>query len=58
MLIGGPLGEESNAGSTNSELWGAEHSFLGMSGHSDAPKGAAYSMSKGAAQREPLSAQC
>ncbi len=43
MLIGGPLGEESNAGSTNSELWGAEHSFLGMSGHSDAPKGAAYS---------------
>ncbi len=43
MLIGGPLGEGSNAGSTNSELWGAEHSFLGMSGHSDAPKGAAYS---------------
>ncbi len=25
MLIGGPLGEGSNAGSTNSELWGAEH---------------------------------
>ncbi len=24
MLIGGPLGEGSNAGSTNSELWGAE----------------------------------
>ncbi len=44
MLIGGPLGEGSNAGSTNSELWGAEHSFLGMSGHSDAPKGAAYSI--------------
>ncbi len=43
MLIGGPLGEGSNAGSTNSELWGAEHSFLRMSGHSDAPKGAAYS---------------
>ncbi len=43
MLIGGPLGKGSNAGSTNSELWGAENSFLGMSGHSDAPKGAAYS---------------
>ncbi len=39
MLIGGPLGEGSNAGSTNSELWGAEHSFLGMSGHSDCSEG-------------------
>ncbi len=28
MLIGGPLGEGSNAGSTNSELWGAEHSYI------------------------------
>ncbi len=43
MLIGGPLGEGSNAGSTNSELGGAENSFLGMSEHPDTPKGAPYS---------------
>ncbi len=41
--MGGPLVEGSNAGSTNNELWGAENSFLGTRGHSDAPKGAAYS---------------
>ncbi len=28
MLIGDPLGEGSNASSTDSELWGAENSFL------------------------------
>ncbi len=28
MLIGDPLGEGSNASSTNSEIWGAENSFL------------------------------
>ncbi len=43
MLIGGPLGEGSNAGSTNSEFWGAEHSFLGMRRNSDAQQGAACS---------------
>ncbi len=43
MLIGDPLGEGSNAGSTNNELWRAENSFLRMRGNSDAPKGAAYS---------------
>ncbi len=41
--MGDPLSEGSNAGSTNNELWGAENSFLRMRGHSDAPKGAAYS---------------
>ncbi len=43
MLIGDPLVEGSSASSTDGELWRAENSFLGMSGHSDAPKGAAYS---------------
>ncbi len=43
MLIGDPLGEGSNASSTNSELWGAEDSFLRMRGNSDAQKGAACS---------------
>ncbi len=28
MLIGDPLGEGSNASSTDSELWGVENSFL------------------------------
>ncbi len=37
MLIGDPLGEGSNAGSTNSELWGAEDSSV------SAQKGAACS---------------
>ncbi len=35
MLIGDPLGEGSNASSTNSEIWGAENSFLRMRGNSD-----------------------
>ncbi len=43
MLIGDPLGEGSNASSTNSELWGAENSSFRMRGNSDAPKGAASS---------------
>ncbi len=43
MLIGDPLGEGSNAGSTDSELWRAENSFLRMKGNLDAPKGAASS---------------
>ncbi len=43
MLIGDPLGEGSNASSTNSELWGAEDLSLRMRGNSDAPKGAAGS---------------
>ncbi len=34
MLIGDPLGEGSNASSTDSELWGAENSFLRMRGNS------------------------
>ncbi len=37
MLIGDPLGEGSNASSTNSELWGAEDSSF------SAQKGAACS---------------
>ncbi len=41
--MGDPLGEGSNADSTNNELWRVENSFLRMRGHSDAPKGAAYS---------------
>ncbi len=41
MLIGNPLGEGSNASSTDSELWRAENSFLRMRGNSDAQKGAA-----------------
>ncbi len=36
MLIGDPLGEGSNASSTNSEIWGAENSFFRMRGNSDA----------------------
>ncbi len=43
MLIGDPLGEGSNAGSTDSELWRAENSFLRMKGNLDAPKGGASS---------------
>ncbi len=34
MLIGDPLGEGSNASSTDSELWRAENSFLRMRGNS------------------------
>ncbi len=40
MLIGDPLGEGSNASSTDSELWRAENSFLRMRGNSDTQKGA------------------
>ncbi len=43
MLIGDPLGERSNASSTDSELRGAENSFLRMRGNSDAQQGAACS---------------
>ncbi len=43
MLISDPLGEGSNASSTDSELWRAENSFLRMRGNSDAQKGAARS---------------
>ncbi len=43
MLIDDPLGEGSNASSTDSELWGAENSSFRMRGNSDAPKGAACS---------------
>ncbi len=43
MLIGGPLGEGSNAGSTYNELWRAENSFLRMRRNSDAQQGAACS---------------
>ncbi len=43
MLIGDPLGEGSNASSTDSELWGAENSSFRMRGNSDAQKGAACS---------------
>ncbi len=43
MLIGDPLGEGSNASSTDSDLWRVENSFLRMRGSSDAPKGAACS---------------
>ncbi len=43
MLIGDPIGEGSNAGSTNNELWRAENSFLRMRGNSDAQKGVACS---------------
>ncbi len=34
MLIGDPLGEVSNASSTDSELWRAKNSFLRMRGNS------------------------
>ncbi len=43
MLIGDPLGEGSNASSTDSELWRAENSFHRMRGNSDAQKRAACS---------------
>ncbi len=43
MLINDPLGEGSNASSTDSELWRAEKSTLRMKGNSDAQKGAARS---------------
>ncbi len=42
-FIGDPLGEGSNASSTNNELWRAENSFLRMRGNSDAQKGVACS---------------
>ncbi len=32
MLIGDPLGEGSNASSTNNELWGAENTFFRIRG--------------------------
>ncbi len=43
MLIGDPLGEGSNASSTDSKLWGAENSSFRIRGNSDAPKGVACS---------------
>ncbi len=43
MLIGDPLCEESNASSTNKELWRAENSILRMRGNLDAQKGVACS---------------
>ncbi len=43
MLKGDPLGEGSNASSTESELWRAENSFLRMRGNSDTQKAAACS---------------
>ncbi len=43
MLIGDPLGEGSNASSTDSKLWGAENSSFRMRGNSDAPKRAVCS---------------
>ncbi len=43
MVIGDPLGEGSNASSTDSELWRAENSFHRMRGNSDAQKRAACS---------------
>ncbi len=43
MLTGDPLGEGSNASSPDSELWGAENSFLRMRRNSDAQEGAACS---------------
>ncbi len=39
MLIGDPLGEGSNASSTDNELGRAENSFPRMRGNSDARKG-------------------
>ncbi len=42
-LIGDPLGEGSNASSTDNELWRVENSFLTMRGNSNAQKGAACS---------------
>ncbi len=43
MLKDDPLGEGSNAGSTNHELWRAGDSILRMRGNSAAQKGAACS---------------
>ncbi len=43
MLTTDPLGERSNASSTDNELWRAKNSFLRMRGNSDAQKGAACS---------------
>ncbi len=43
MLLGDPLGEGSNASSTDNELWRAENSSLRRRGNSDAQKGAACS---------------
>ncbi len=43
MIIDDPLGEGSNASSTDNELWRAENSFLRMRGNLDAQKGAACS---------------
>ncbi len=43
MLIGDPLGEGSNASSTNNELWRVENSLLRMRGNLDAQKGAGCS---------------
>ncbi len=43
MLIANPLGEGSNASSTDSKLWRTENSFPRMRGNSDAHKGAACS---------------
>ncbi len=54
MLKGDPLGEGSNAGSTNNELWRAGNSFLRMRGNADAQKGAACSwgtLSRGGAKK-------
>ncbi len=42
MLISDPLGEGSNASSTDSKLWRAEKSTLRMRGNSDAQKGACH----------------
>ncbi len=36
MLIGDPLGEGSNASSTDSEHWRVENAYLRMRGNSDA----------------------
>ncbi len=44
MLIGDPLGEGSNASSTNNELWRVENSLLRMRGNLDAQNGAACSL--------------
>ncbi len=42
-LPNNPLGEGSNASSTNNELWRVENSFLRMRRNLDAQKGAACS---------------
>ncbi len=44
MLIGDPLGEVSNASSTNNELWRENNSFLRMRGNLDAQKRAVCSL--------------